>query len=322
MVSTDELRSSLGEERRWAYPAHSMRPLTAVLALIAILSLWPTGTEAALSDAWRSLPASLPTDSIPQFMRILESRGNRGADAAGAAFALGQFHFARGEYAQASSAFSRAAGRSGGNDRGEVRYWAGLAHLALAQPTEAREAFEEASRSALPRRALARLGVAQALEAEGRAPMALDELRKLLAGDAGEAGPAALTAYASLAERAKRPDDARQARARLLREYPASVEAARLAALPLVAAKPAAARSNAVNVQIGAFSDLARANALAESARRAGFGSASVDQRPSGPGRIAMYVVRLGGYADVMEARAALDKAERTLGVSGQVVTK
>ena len=275
-----------------------------------------------MSDVWRSVPASLPADSIPRVLRELESRGNRGTDAAGAACALGQFHFARGEYAQAAAAFGRAAGRSGGSERGEVRYWAGLTHLALGQPSEAREAFEEASRSALPRRSLARLGVAQALQAEGRAPMALDELRKLLAGDPGEAGPAALTAYALLTERAKRPDDARQARTRLLREYPTSVEAARLAALPLAAATPATSRAGGVNVQIGAFSDLPRANALAESARRAGFGSASVDQRPAGPGRTALYVVRLGGYANLEEARAALDKAERALGVSGQVVAR
>ncbi len=299
-----------------------MRARTAVLALITVLLPCAARTEAALSDVWRSVAASLPADSIPQVLRVLESGANRGTDAAGAAFALGQFHFARGEYTQAASAFGRAAGRSGGSERGEVRYWAGLTHLALAQPSAAREAFEEASRSAFPRRALARLGVAQALEAEGRAPMALDELRKLLAGDPGEAGPAALTAYALLAERAKHPDEARQARSRLLREYPASLEAARLAALPPVAATPTAVRNGGVSVQIGAFSDLVRANTLAESARRAGFGGASVDQRPAGPGRPALYVVRLGGYADLAEARAALGKAERALGVSGQVVVR
>lgn len=265
---------------------------------------------------------SVPVDSLPVVLQTLESRGPRGSQAASAALALGQFHFARGEYAQALAAFERAANQTSRSDRGEVRYWQGLTHMGLAQPSAAREAFAEAARMTSARRSLARLGVAQALEAEGRAPLAFDELQKLLAGDAGEAGPAALAAFASLAERSRHPVDARQARGRLLREYPASVEAARLAATPRANAPSAVAEPAGFSVQVGAFSDMTRADALAQKARKSGFPGAGVDQRPAGPGRQALYVVSLGGFADAAQARIALDKAERALGVSGRVLAR
>ncbi len=299
-----------------------MRPRTFLLTLAACAALTAFAAHAALVDAWRAVPMDSPVDSLPVVLRALESRGNRSGRAAAAAFALGQFHFARGEYAQALAAWERAANQTNGSERGEVRYWQGLAHLGLAQPSAAREAFAEAARTVPARRSLARLGIAQALEAEGRTPMAFDELQKLLAGDPGEAGPAALAAFASLAERAKHADDARLARGRLLREYPASVEAARIGATPLVPAADEQERAGGFRVQIGAFGDMARADALAQSARKAGFPNAAVDQRAAGPGRPALFLVRLGGYAYAAEAHAALERAERSLGVSGQVLAR
>ncbi len=312
----------LGVQRSGDYPACFMHPRTFFFALVAMLATHTPVASAALHDAWRVVPAKTPADSVAVLLRTLESRSANAADAAGAAFALGQFHYSRGEYAQAREAFARAGQRLGGSERGETRYWLGLTYLGLAQPAPARVAFEEAARSAPARRALARLGVAQALEAEGRGIKAIDELRDLLAGDAAEAGPAALSALASLAERSKHAEEARQARARLLRAYPTSVEAARLTATPLASTIAQSTAAGAVIVQIGAYSDMTRANAMAEAARKAGFPDASVNERPMGPGRPALFVVRLGGYADGAEARAVLVRAERQLGVAGQVVAR
>lgn len=296
-----------------------MRPPTLFVSILGLTALAALTARAALTDAWKLVPATVVADSLPGRFREMEVQAGRGAASGAAAFSLGQYHFARGEYAQALRSFGRAAGRTGGSDRGEVRYWEGLCHLALARPGEARTAFEDAARSTPSRRTLARLGVAQALETEGRAPMAFDELRRLLAADPGEAGPAALAAWASLADRMKRPEDARQARVRLLREYPASVEAARLAAAPLAPAAPAGPGLAGFQVQLGAFAELARAHALAESARAAGFSAATVNERPAEPGQPRLYVVRLGSYTDEAQARAVLQKAERALGVSGRL---
>ncbi|MEO5988729.1 MAG: SPOR domain-containing protein [Candidatus Eisenbacteria bacterium] len=299
-----------------------MRPRSIALLLAACTALAAFAAQAALVDAWRAVPVNGTADDLPALLQALESRSARGSEAASAAFARGQFHYARGEYAQALIAFDRAANQTSGSERGEVRYWQGLTRLGLAEPSAAREAFTEAARNAPVRRSLARLGIAQALEAEGRAPLAFDELQKLLTGDAGEAGPAALAAFASLAERTKHPIEARQARGRLLREYPGSVEAARWAAAPVVPAQVPVDGPIGFSVQLGAFADMTRADALAKTARKAGFSGAGVSQRPSEPGRPALFVVHLGRYPDAAQARAALDKAERALGVSGRVVAR
>ena len=64
-------------------------------------------------------------------------------------------------------------------------------------------------------------------EAERKPERALETLQALLAEEPGEAGPAALERTAVLAAALRRPELARRARERLLREYPRSMEALR-----------------------------------------------------------------------------------------------
>lgn len=287
-----------------------MRLPNALLALL-LLTITPLPAGAALDAAWRAIPPSVPAESLAFRLRALELRPAPRVGAGEAAFALGQFHYARGEYRQSSDAFLRASGRLTGADRAEARYWCGLVALALGNGPAARGAFAEASAQ---RRALAQLGVALAWDLEKRPDKAFDTLRQLLAGDAGEATAAALDRYAALAERLNRGDEARKARARLAKEYSGTLEAARLAARPAVT--PAAGE---VAVQIGAFTDAVRARALAESARKAGFAESAVHERRSADGKSTVWVVRLGRYPSREEARLAGERVQRSLGVGWQV---
>ena len=289
-----------------------LRDLLAALALTVAL---PGAASAAADAAWRALPARLSPDSCALVLRAWEAAPPGGLAAADVALAIGQLHYARGEYRQAREAFGRAFAKAAVAERGEARYWAGLSALALAEGPAAREAFAEAAAGAPARRTLAQLGTAQAWDLERKPEKALDALHALLATDPGEAGPAALERQAALAEQFHRNDEAKRARARLAREYPRSLEAARLSAAP---AAPAGA--GPVGVQIGVFADRDRASALAAQARRAGFGAAQVLERRGDGARPTLWVVRLGTFVTREEANAAGDRAQAALGVGWQVM--
>ena len=200
--------------------------------LIAIaISLGLAAPATALESVWSRLPADLPTDSLARALQQLESRSPRTL-AGSAAFTLGQFHHARGEYRLAADAFGRAAARLAGDDRASARYHQGLALLGAQEPGRARAAFEEVAAASRPLRALAQLGLAQAHALAGETPRELDVLRRLLQGAAGEAEPAALERVAALYDQLQRPGDAAAARERLARLWPRSFEAARLGSPP------------------------------------------------------------------------------------------
>ncbi len=241
-----------------AYLAHSM---STVNLRIAIACAWPAAwlacalvfavpAHAGAEAAWRAVPARVPADSLPVVLRALEVRPAGGMRSGDAAFALGQFHYARGEYEQAAAAFLRAAARLDGDDHMAARYAYGLAALAMGSTANARSAFEDVERSRSPQRPLALLGEAQAWDAERRPEKAYEVLRRLLAGEAGEAGPAALERVIALATQARRGSEVSAARQRLLREYPRSIEAARARSAGTVA-PPAAAGAGAGKLETG-----------------------------------------------------------------------
>ncbi len=205
-----------------------MRTPTRALILTALVATWLAASPAhALEAVWGKLPAGLAADSLAPALRHLEALGPRGTSA-GAAFGLGQFHLARGEYRLAAEAFGRAAARLSGYDRADARYRQGLAWLGAGDGGRARAAFEEVSTVSQPLRPFAQLGLAQAFALLGEGAREQDVLRKLLDGPAGEAEPAALERYAALCERAHRTAEALAARDRLRRRWPRSLEAARL----------------------------------------------------------------------------------------------
>lgn len=291
-----------------------MRPRYLIAFALALLAA-PSAALAGADVAWRALPASASAESCAVRLRAWENAPPKGVTETDAALALGQFHYARGEYRQARDAFTRASAHLTGAERGEARYWTGLSSLALAEGPAAREAFAEAASDAPARRALAKLGTAQAWDAERRPEKAFDALHELLESDPGEAGPAALERLGALAEQFHRNDEARNARRRLARDYPESLEAARLGATP---AAPAGA--GPVGVQIGVFADRDRANTLGRQARAAGFASATVIERRGDGTRPTLWVVRLGTYPTRADANVAGEQAQRTLGVGWQVM--
>jgi tetratricopeptide (TPR) repeat protein len=286
--------------------AMTIRLMTSVLAAAPL---------SPLSAPLRDLIEARPADSLVAPLRKFEQEHAQGSEGGEAAFVLGQLHFARGEYRQASDAFGRAAGKLEPGRRPLAHYWTGLSCLALKQPEPARTAFEEAAQSE-GLRPRAQLGVALAWEMADKPEAALQALEAVLAKAPGEAGPAALERQIALAERLQRPDLARKAAARLRRDYPRSIEAAR-EALPPAAAPPAPAQGGSVTVQIGAFADPARAQSLVESARRGGFANAAVIARGEGDAR--MHVVTLGVFGTREEARQAGERAATALGVTYQV---
>ncbi len=182
--------------------------------------------SAAVASPVQRLLETVPADSLVGPLRRLET-DQRAGPGAEAALTLGRLHFARGEYRQAAAAFARVAPRFDPVRRGEARYWTGLAWLGAGETATARQAFAEASHVGSPRRAEALLGVALCWEAARRPERALETLQGLLAGDPGEVAPAALERTAALATALRRPELARRARERLLREYPRSMEALR-----------------------------------------------------------------------------------------------
>jgi len=279
------------------------------LALAAAPSTRPALSEASLAPV---APVSRVADTLVSSLKRLESgRPDQGGDAA---LLLGQLHFARGEYRLAADAFARAAARLDPARKPEARYWVGVSWLGLGDPNQARAALEEVADSDSPRRALAQLGIAQAWELAGRPERARQTLETLLAGDPGEAGPAALVRLSVLADAAQQPDIARRARERLMREYPASFEAAGARLAPI--ASPADVQA-AWTVELGTFAAEARARSLAAAAQRAGFPRAAVVTR--GPGPNWTHVVILGRYGSAAEARADADRAASALGVTAKV---
>ncbi len=217
------------------YNPPPMRPLTCLgAALAALITL--AAPAFALESVWSRLPPGLPADSLAPALRRIEAGGPK-STAAGAAFALGQFHHARGEYRQAAAAFGRAAARLAGYDRSDARYRQGLSWLGVGDGGHARASFEAVSAESQPLRPLAQLGLAQAQALTGEPEPELEVLKRLLDGPAGEAEPAALELYAALCDRAHRTEDAIAARDRLLRRWPRSLEAARLGQ-PSVLVKP------------------------------------------------------------------------------------
>src|SRR5262249_43014289 len=120
----------------------------------------------ALESVWARLPAGLPADSREPRLQRIGAGGPRPA-AAAAAFALGQFHQARGEYHPAALAFGRAAARLQGMDRAEARYRQGLSHLGERQPDRARAAFEEVIQLSPSQPPLAQLRLAQSFRLAG-----------------------------------------------------------------------------------------------------------------------------------------------------------
>ena len=264
----------------------------------------------------RLVPLTMPADSLPRLLAELEQHPRPGMTADEAAFLLGELHHARGEYRQAADAFTRAAGRRSGAARGEARYFAAVSLLGAGQVNAAREAFGAAIHDAPARASLAQLGIGQSFEMEHRPDKAFAAYQQAATGDAGEAGPAALERVAALGALLHHENDARHARIQLARQYPASLEAARLAASP---APASATASGMVTVRIGVFTERMRALALVEAARKQGFADADATERAGTEGRATLWIVRLGRFANADAARIAGEKAERVLGVAWQV---
>ncbi|HEY2954335.1 MAG TPA: tetratricopeptide repeat protein [Candidatus Eisenbacteria bacterium] len=291
-----------------------MLPVAGSSLLLAFLAAAPAAPRPA---ALRDVLAGVPADSLVAPLRRFENEHGHGSEGGEAAFLLGQLHYARGEYRQACDAFARAAARLEPGRKPAARYWAGLSWLALKQPDQARAALEEVAQSSPPLRAAALLGAALALELSDRPERALQAYEGVLASAPGEAGPAALGRMMALAERLERPDVVRRARQRLLRDYPGSIEAARVA-LPESPPPAAPGADGTLTVQIGAFVDPERAKSLVEAAQRAGFPGAQVIVQGEGEAR--MHLVNLGVFGTRPEAERAGERAVATLGVTYRVI--
>lgn len=286
-----------------------------MLALVLVLAL-ATPSTPPVADL-RTLVERTPADSLPGPLRRFEIEHGRGPEAGEAALLLGKLQFARGEYRAAADDFTRAAARLEPSRKPEARYWEGLAWMGVPDLDQARAALEEVDRAAGARRSNARLALAQIWERSGKRERARDLLEALVAGDPGESGPAALERLAALEAALGRPESSMKLRERLLRQYPRSPEASRETALPSPAAP---APSRMVAVQIGAFLDRARAERLADAARRAGFAEVQVMRRGSGPA--ALFSVVIGRYADAELARRDGERAAAALGVTWQAIPR
>jgi len=271
---------------------------------------------ADVSTELRSILATTPAESLVAPLRQFEATRLRPAEGAEAALVLGHLHFARGEYRPAVAHFARASARLDPARKAEARYWVGLSWLGLGEPAQARAALEEVAHVPGARRVDALIGIAQAWELAQRPERALEALSPLMEENPGESGPALLERVGVLAERAIRPEQARKARERLLRDYPRSIEAAS-ARLSLASAAPIPG-PGAVAVVVGSFVDPSRARSLASEAKRAGFPQSQVVTR--GEGLAALHIVRLGTYATDPEARKVADQATRALGVNCEIV--
>ncbi len=230
-------------------------------------------------------------------------------------FELGLLHYARGEYRQAADAFARAGARLEPGRKPAARYWTGLSWLGTGDAEQARSAFEDVLSSASSLHPLAALGLAHSWELAHRPERALETLSALTREAAGEAAPAALARLAALSSADGQVDVARKAQERLLRDYPASMEAA---AARLAAGTPPEA-AHAVSVQIGAFADASRARSLADVARQSGLAQVSVVERAEAG--VHLHIVLLGPFAHEGDARRMAVRAAERLGVAARVVS-
>ncbi|MGH7743037.1 MAG: SPOR domain-containing protein, partial [Candidatus Eiseniibacteriota bacterium] len=194
-----------------------------------------------------------------------------------------------------------------------ARYWAALSWLGAGETTQARAAFEDVIDASVLETPLARLGIALCWETEHQPERAEETLARMVPTEMSEAGPAALAHLAALAHVRGDTDRQRRANERLVREYPASMEAAE--ARIEVARAPAATQQ--VWVQIGAFGAPENARTLAESARRAGLGECTL--RRSGESGQGLNVVLLGPFRSEDEARRAAAQASERLGVAARL---
>ena len=211
------------DRKACAPPPFRLRGWLVVVSALCVFA----GPSSAMEDVWSRLPSGLPADSLGSALRRLEAADPVSTSAA-AAFAEGEFHYARGEYRLAADAFGRAAARLQALEHTEARYRQGLAFLGARDPGRARAAFEEVSMLSQPFRALAQFGLARAYALAGETDQELTVLRRLLDRPAGEAEPAALARYAALSDRLHHESEARAARERLAKRWPRSFEAALL----------------------------------------------------------------------------------------------
>ncbi len=278
-------------------------------------------TGAPVPATLEALLASTPADSLAAPLRRFEAEHGRTRAGAEAAFTLGQFHFARGEYRQAGDAFARAAARFPPERKPEARYWQGLSSLGEGEPVQARAALEEVAGTRGDRRAEARYAIAEAWDKSGRPERAVEVLRELLADAPGDMAAPALERLSALSLRLGDTESAKRAGEELERSHPSSIEAMRRPETPAVVApvaSPGKSEKGRIGVQIGAFSDEALARGLVQRARQSGFArAASVRQ---GTGGTALHLVRIGWYASEEDARRAGELASRELGVAYRLV--
>lgn len=273
----------------------------------------------------REVLVTTPAESLDRALKHFEVAHGRSLESAEAAFTLGQFHYARGEYRQAAEAYARAAARYPPDRKSEARYWQGLAALGQGDATQARAVLTEVAEVESPRRAAARYAVAEAWLRAGRVEPALDQLKALLDDRPDEMRSEALERTAELARRLGNEGEAERATRELEKLSPRAVEPVRKPSPPPVAAPPApppgaASRGEVVRiaVQIGAFSDLARARALLESAKQSGFPRARMQTQ--GRGEATLHLVWIGLYPNEEAARAAGEHASRELGVAYRLI--
>lgn len=228
-------------------------------------------------------------------------------------FDLGQRHYARGEYRQAAENFALAAARLDPAHKPRARYWAGLSWLGADETTQARAAFEDVVDANALEGPLAQLGIALCWEAERRPDRAEETLARMVTSDLGEAGPTVLAHLGALAHARGDADRERRAHERLVREYPASMEAAEVR----IEVARAPFTPGAVWVQIGAFGAPENARTLSEAARHAGLGECTI-RRSEDTGQT-LTVVLLGPFRSEDEARRVAAQASERLGVAARL---
>jgi tetratricopeptide (TPR) repeat protein len=275
------------------------------------------------------LLGSITPDAARTFeydQRIVEDHGSH-PKAAEAALRAGQYLYATGRPGQAAVMFDKVAqGRDAGR-RGSGSLWLGIALLDLGEIGQAREAFRAAAVD--PGLAGAALvGEGDTFRAESRLGEAL---RCYEAGaDVGDTEWRAAAIYkAALAWKEKGGrDEFERAVGRLVREYPASPEAAEALLLAPRAAAPPEAEPGAASepdstaacfaIQIGAFGEKANAARVHGEIERRGFPQARIAPEARGDG--VLYVVRFGRYASEDEARRAAETLAGAAGFAYEIV--
>lgn len=287
--------------------------LSRALAVAALLVACALPGRFATASPLDTLLRRHPADSLAGPLRRFENATPSPREGARAAATLGHLFYARGEYRRAADAFTRAAARLEPAAKPETRYWAGLSWLALGESGRARAILEEVVEVESPRAIDARLALAIAWEDAREPERALGILEPIARrAGASEAIPAVLEHTIALADRLHRRDLAALARERLLRDYPRSMEAAKVSRAGVAASGAA--------VELGPFPSEPRAHAVADQARRAGFASARPATRGEGSRRT--YLVRLGEFESDAEAQQAAERARRELGVPVRVVSR